>query len=82
MRLLRPYSILEFLEGWFSAGFSAIAAYHAHLGGQSLVRNLMVTHTRVPVWDLAVVLEGLSKALFEPIEEVLEKFLTQGQCFF
>ncbi len=53
---------------------AAIAAYHAHLGGQSLGRHPLVTHllrgtlrlrpvqcTKVPSWDLAVVLEGLCK---------------------
>jgi len=35
----------------------------------------------VPTWDLAIVLEGLSLAPFEPIEEVPEKFLIYKTIF-
>lgn len=38
--------------------------------------------TRVPASDLAIVLEGLSVAPFEPIETVKEKFLTLKTAFF
>jgi len=34
------------------------------------------TALRAPAWDLAIVLEGLALAPFEPFEEVSEKFLT------
>lgn len=40
-----------------------------------------VVQSRVPVWDLAVVLEGLSLAIFEPIDEVSEKFLSFKVAF-
>lgn len=72
----------------------AIAASHTPLGGVSLGIDLLVsnfphsalrlrpaTHTRVPVWDLAVFLEGLSAIPFEPIEEVPEKLLTFKALF-
>lgn len=37
--------------------------------------------SRVPIWDLSIVLEGLSTAPFEPIEDVSEKFLTLKTVF-
>ncbi len=56
---------------------------------QSLGRNLLVTHflrgtqrlrplvrPTMPLWDLAVVLEALSKAPFEPLDKVSLIFLT------
>ncbi len=56
---------------------------------QSLGRNLLVTHflrgtqrlrplvrPRMPLWDLAVVLEALSKAPFEHLDKVSLIFLT------
>lgn len=68
---------------------AALAAYHAPSSGGSLGRHPLISRflrgtlrlrpavrTRVPAWDLAIVLEGLSLAPFEPIEEVSEKFLT------
>ncbi len=67
----------------------AIAAYHAPLGGQSVGRHPLVTRflrgalrlrppvrSRVPTWDLAVVLEALCKAPVEPIEEISDRLLT------
>lgn len=56
-----------------------------NFGGESFGRNPLVLcflhgalwlrpagHRRVPTWDLAIVLEGLSTAPFEPIEIVAE----------
>jgi hypothetical protein len=73
---------------------AALAAYHTPLGGVSLGRHPLITPflqgtlrlrpavcRRVPAWDMAVVLEGLSLALFEPIEDVPEKFLTLKTIF-
>lgn len=67
---------------------ASLAAYHALLSDQSLGRHPLVTRflygslrlrpvlcTKVPSWDLAVVLEGLCIAPFESIEEVPVKFL-------
>ncbi len=67
----------------------AISAYHTSLGGQSVYRNPLVTHflrdalklrppvrSRVPPWDLAVVLEALCRPPFEPIEEISDHHLT------
>ncbi len=63
---------------------AAISAYHIPLGGMSLGRDPLVSrflhgtlrlrpaaHTRVPTWDLTIVLQGLSLAPFEPLEEFL-----------
>ncbi len=57
---------------------AAIAAYHAPMGGQSVGKDPLITRflrgvmrlrprvwSRVPPWDLAVVLEALCKPLFE-----------------
>ncbi len=54
---------------------------HINLGGMSLGRDPLVfrflcgtlrlrlaAHTKVPSWDLAIVLQGLSLAPFEPLE--------------
>ncbi len=73
---------------------AAIAAHHAPVGEQSLGRNPLVTRflrgtrrlrppvrPRMPTWDLAVVLEALSKATFEPLEEVPWRFLTVKTVF-
>ncbi len=73
---------------------STIAAHHAPVGEQSLGRNPLVTRflrgtrrlrppvrPRMPTWDLAVVLEALSKAPFEPLEEVPWRFLTVKTVF-
>ncbi len=66
---------------------AAISAYHIPLGGMSLGRDPLVSRflhgtlrlrpadrTRVPTWDLAIVLQGLSLAPFKPLEEVPAKF--------
>ncbi len=68
---------------------AAIASYHAPVGGQSVGKDPLITcflhgvmrlrprvWSRVPPWDLAVVLEALCKPPFEPIEEVSERLLT------
>lgn len=58
------------------------------LGGASLgflhgtLRLRPAVRTRVRAWDLAIVLQGLSMAPFEPTEEVSEKFLTFRLCSF
>ncbi len=73
---------------------AAIAAYHAPVGGHSVGRHPLVTRflqgvlrlrppvlSRVPTWDLAVVLEALCKAPFEPIEEISDRLLTIKTAF-
>ncbi len=68
---------------------AAIAAYHAPLGGQSVGKDPLVTRflrgvmrlrpqvrSRVPPWDLAVVLDALCRPPFEPIEEISDRLLT------
>ncbi len=68
---------------------AAIASYHAPMGGQSVGKDPLITRflrgvmrlrprvrSRVPPWDLAVVLEALCKPPFEPIEEVSKRLLT------
>ncbi len=73
---------------------AAISAYHIPLGGMSLRKDPLVScflrgtlrlrpaaRTRVPTWDLAIVLQGLSMASFEPLEEVPAKFLTLKALF-
>ncbi len=40
-----------------------------------------LTYRRMPTWDLAVVLEALLKAPFEPLEEVNLRFLTVKNVF-
>ncbi|KAI2652402.1 Transposon Ty3-G Gag-Pol polyprotein [Labeo rohita] len=60
---------------------AAIAAYHTPLGGLSVGKDPLVTRflrgalrppvrSRVPSWDLSVVLEALCRPPFEPIEEI------------
>lgn len=78
--------MLEFLQERFSAGLApstlkvyvaGIDAHHALLGGQSLGRNMLVTHFLHGALRLSpVVLEALCGLPFEPFEEVLEKILT------
>ncbi len=73
---------------------AAIAAYHALQGGQSMGRHTFVRRflrgtrrlrtvqrTKVPSWDLAVVLEALCKAPFETIEDTSDKLLTLKTIF-
>ncbi len=68
---------------------AAIASYHAPVGGQSVGKDPLIirflrgvlrlrprVRSRVPPWDLAVVLEALCKPPFEPIEQVSERLLT------
>ncbi len=68
---------------------AAIAFYHAPVGGQSVGKDPLIirflrgvlrlrprVRSRVPPWDLAVVLEALCKPPFEPIEQVSERLLT------
>ncbi|KAI2662289.1 ORF V: Enzymatic polyprotein [Labeo rohita] len=63
---------------------AAILAYHTSLGGLSVDKNPLVTHflhgvlrlrPRVPMWDLAVMLEALCRPLFKPIEDISDRFL-------
>ncbi|KAJ8009614.1 hypothetical protein DPEC_G00090730 [Dallia pectoralis] len=73
---------------------AALSACHVPLNGVSLGRHPLVSRflrgarrlrpaagMRVPSWDLAIVLEGLSRAPFEPIEEVPDKFVTLKTVF-
>ncbi|XP_026100385.1 uncharacterized protein LOC113071237 [Carassius auratus] len=73
---------------------AAISAFHAQVGGASLGRDPLIsrflrgtlrlrpaTRSRVPAWDLAIVLEGLSRAPFEPLDLVSEKFLSFKTTF-
>ncbi|KAL0169055.1 hypothetical protein M9458_037277, partial [Cirrhinus mrigala] len=68
---------------------AAISAYHAPLGGLSVGKDPLVirflrgvlrlrppVQPHVPTWDLAVVLKALCRPPFEPIEEILVRFLT------
>ncbi len=70
------------------------SAYHASLGGQSVGRHPLVTRfrcgalrlrppvrSRIPPWDLAVVLEALCRPPFEPIEEISDHHLTLKTVF-
>ncbi len=78
----------------FNVYMAAISAHHSPVGNQSLGRNPLVTRflrgigrlrprvrPRMPTWDLAVVLEALSKVPFETLEEVLLRFLTVKTVF-
>ncbi len=47
----------------------------------SYLRPRPAARTRVPTSDLAIVLQGLSLAPFEPLEEVLATFLTLKALF-
>ncbi len=73
---------------------AAISAYHASLGGQSVGRHPLVTcflrgalrlrppvRSRIPPWDLAVVLDALCRHPFEPIEEISDRHLTLKTVF-
>ncbi len=73
---------------------AAIAANHSPVSDQSLGRNQLETRflwgirrlrppvrPRMPTWDLSVVLEALSKAPIEPLEEVPLIFLTVKTVF-
>ncbi|KAI2661618.1 Transposon Ty3-G Gag-Pol polyprotein [Labeo rohita] len=68
---------------------AAIAAYHAPLGGLSVGKDPLVSRflrgalrlrppvrSRVPSWDLSLVLEALCGPPFEPIEEISDRLLT------
>ncbi len=78
-----------FIHSTLRVYVAAIAAYHAPMGGQSVGKDPLITcflcgvmrlrprvWSRVPHWDLAVVLEALCKPPFEPIEEISERLLT------
>ncbi|KAI2653704.1 Transposon Ty3-G Gag-Pol polyprotein [Labeo rohita] len=81
-------SVLEFLQDRLSAGLShstlkvyvaAIAAYHAPLSvvsRWSLGGLRPPVRSRVPSWDLSLVLEALCGPPFEPIEEISDRLLT------
>ncbi len=77
-----------------NVNMAAISAYHIPLGGMSLGKDPLVSRflcgtlrlrpaarTRVPTWDLAIVLQGISLAPFEPLEEVPAMFLTLKALF-
>ncbi len=72
----------------------AISAYHASLGGQPVGRHPLVTRflrgalrlrppvrSRIPPWDLAVVLDALCRPPFEPIEDISDRHLTLKTVF-
>ncbi|KAI2644945.1 ORF V: Enzymatic polyprotein [Labeo rohita] len=73
---------------------AAIAAYHAPLGGLSVGKDPLVSRflrgalrlrppvrSRVPPWDLSLVLEALCRPPFEPIEEISDRHLTIKTVF-
>ncbi len=73
---------------------AAIAAHHSPFGEQSLGKHPLAVRfiggirrlrppvcPRMPTWDLAVVLEVLSKAPFELLEAVSPRFLTVKTVF-
>ncbi len=73
---------------------AAIAAHHSPVGEQSLGKHPLAVRfirgirrlrppvcPRMPTWDLAVVLEVLSKAPFELLEAVSPRFLTVKTVF-
>ncbi len=73
----------------------AISANHASLGGQSVGRHPLVTRffhcalrlrpplrSRIPPWDLALVLEALCNPPFKPIEEISDRHPTLKTVFF
>ena len=73
---------------------AAIAAYHALLDGQSLGRHPLVTRflrgalrlrppvrSRIPPWDLVVVLEALCRPPFEPSQDISDRHLTLKTAF-
>ena len=73
---------------------AAISAFHTPLGVGTLGTHPLIIRflrgarrmrpaiqPRVPTWDLAVVLEGLSLAPFEPLDKVSEKFLSFKVAF-
>ncbi|XP_067247019.1 uncharacterized protein [Chanodichthys erythropterus] len=73
---------------------AAISAYHNPVGGSSVGRDPLVicflrgalrlrpaVRTKTLTWDLAIVLQGLAEAPFEPIEEVSDTFLTLKTVF-
>ncbi len=78
----------------FKVYVAAISAYHASLGGQSVGRHPLVTRflrgalrlrppvrSRIPPWDLVVVLDALCRPPFEPIEEITDRHLTLKTVF-
>ncbi|XP_067291808.1 deleted in malignant brain tumors 1 protein-like [Pseudorasbora parva] len=64
-------SVLEFLQDRFSAGLT--------LSTLKVMRP--AARSRVPTWDLAVVLGGLAEALFEPLELAEPRNLTLRVAF-
>ncbi|XDV47256.1 hypothetical protein PO909_016939 [Leuciscus waleckii] len=73
---------------------AAIGAYHIPLGGMSVGRHPLLARfirgarrlrppvrTKIPSWDLAIVLEGLVETPFEPLESASDKLLTLKMFF-
>ncbi len=73
---------------------AALSAYHSPLDGNTVGKHPLVirflrgalmtrppVRSRVPTWDLAVVLEALCKPPFEPIEEISDRHLSLKSTF-
>ncbi len=73
---------------------AAFGAHHSPVGDQSIGKNPLAIRfiwairrlrppicPKMPTWDLAVVLEALSRVPFEPLEEVPLRFLTVKTVF-
>ncbi len=73
---------------------AALSAYHSPLDGNTVGKHPLVirflrgalrmrppVRSRVPTWDLAVVLEALCKPPFEPIEEISDRHLSLKTTF-
>ncbi|XP_051759480.1 uncharacterized protein LOC127517619 isoform X1 [Ctenopharyngodon idella] len=76
-------TVLDFLQEKLSTGtcpatlrvyVAALSACHAPVDG-------VPSRTRIPSWDLAIVLEGLVETPFEPLESVSDKLLTLKMFF-
>ncbi len=63
----------------FLHGISLLFSVYHFLHG--ILRLKPPVHSRVPPWDLAVVLDALCKPPFEPLEEVSVLFLTYKTAF-
>ncbi len=94
LEFLQDWFTAELTPSTLKVYMVAISAYHIPLCGMSLGRDSLVSRflrgtlrlrpvarTRVPTWDLAIVLQGLSLAPIKPLEEVPAKFLTLKVLF-